>query len=149
MSKEPTRTDFPAGDFISENAVRAVFGRRRPTSPTTPAHTVNGVPAHSSAAWRGHLGAGRRGATPSPLVRRRADRSRRRPTPVDDIGQPGGPVMSATPETPPLATADAPRRGPDGGGCAKTCPGDVGGGRRSTGAGCRGGFSPSWCLPYA
>jgi hypothetical protein len=45
MSKEPTRTDFPAGDFISENAVRAVFGRRRPTSP----RAVNGVPAHSSA----------------------------------------------------------------------------------------------------
>ena len=48
-SKEPTRTDFRAGDFISENAVRAVFGRRRPTSPTTPTHTGNGVPTHSRA----------------------------------------------------------------------------------------------------
>jgi hypothetical protein len=47
MSKEPTRTEFPAGDFISENAVRAVFGRRRPTSPTTSARTGNGVPARS------------------------------------------------------------------------------------------------------
>ena len=48
-SKEPTRTDLRAGDFISENAVRAVFGRRRPTSPTTPTHTGNGVPTHSRA----------------------------------------------------------------------------------------------------
>ena len=45
MSKEPTRTDLPTGDFISENAVRAVFARRRPTSPTTPAQTGNAVPA--------------------------------------------------------------------------------------------------------
>ena len=49
MSNEPTSTEFPAGDFISENAVRAAFGRRRSTSPTSPAHAVNGVPAHSSA----------------------------------------------------------------------------------------------------
>jgi hypothetical protein len=49
MSKEPTNSGFPAGDFISENAVRAVFGRRRPTSPTIRAHTVNGRPEHSSA----------------------------------------------------------------------------------------------------
>jgi hypothetical protein len=56
MSKEPTNTDFPAGDFISENAVRAVFGRRRPASPPTPAHGANGMPKHSSAA----------GADPSP-----------------------------------------------------------------------------------
>jgi hypothetical protein len=48
MSKEPISTDFPAGDFIFENASRAVFGRRRPTSPTIPGHAVNGVPAHSS-----------------------------------------------------------------------------------------------------
>ena len=56
MSKEPTRTDFPAGDFISENAVRAVFSRRRPTSPTTPAHTDNALSAHSpenSSQWAG------------------------------------------------------------------------------------------------
>jgi hypothetical protein len=50
MSKEPTRTEFPAGDFISENAVRTAFGRRRPTSPTTPARAMTGVPKHSSAA---------------------------------------------------------------------------------------------------
>lgn len=50
MSKESTKTDFPAGDFISENAVRAVFGRRQPTSPTTPARAVNGLPEHPSAA---------------------------------------------------------------------------------------------------
>ncbi len=42
MSKEPTRTDLPAGDFISGKAVRAGFGRRRPTSRTTSAN------AHSS-----------------------------------------------------------------------------------------------------
>lgn len=47
MSKESTRTDFPAGDFISEGAVRAVFGRRRGSSPTTAAHIGNAVPAHS------------------------------------------------------------------------------------------------------
>jgi hypothetical protein len=44
MSKEPTRTDLPAGDFISENA-------------------VNGVPAHSAAAGddaSAPAGAGRR-----------------------------------------------------------------------------------------
>ena len=49
MSKEPTTTEFLAGDFISENAVRAAFGRRRSTSPATPAHAVNVVPAYSSA----------------------------------------------------------------------------------------------------
>lgn len=47
MSKEPTRTDFPAGDFISENAVRAMFGRRRPTSPNTRAHTDKAAAARS------------------------------------------------------------------------------------------------------
>jgi hypothetical protein len=50
MSKEPTKTDVPAGDFISENAVRAAFGRRRPTSPTTAAHTANGMPERPLAA---------------------------------------------------------------------------------------------------
>jgi hypothetical protein len=49
MSKEPTNTRFRAGDFISENAVRGVFGQRRPTSPTIPAHAVSGMPEHSSA----------------------------------------------------------------------------------------------------
>ena len=47
MSKAPTKADFPAGDFISENAVRAVFGRRRPISPAVPARTGRAVPAHS------------------------------------------------------------------------------------------------------
>jgi hypothetical protein len=47
MSKEPTRTDFPAGDFISESAVRAVFGRRRRGSQTTAEHTGEAVQAHS------------------------------------------------------------------------------------------------------
>jgi hypothetical protein len=50
MSNEPTNTVFPAGDFISENAVRAVFARRRPTSPRIPADAVNGIPERSSAA---------------------------------------------------------------------------------------------------
>ena len=47
MSKEPTRTKFPAGDFISENAVRAVFGRRQATQARTPAHTGRQAPADS------------------------------------------------------------------------------------------------------
>jgi hypothetical protein len=47
MSKESTTTDFPAGDFISENAVRAVFGRRRPTLPTGPVQTGDAARAHS------------------------------------------------------------------------------------------------------
>jgi hypothetical protein len=50
MSTKATRTEFPAGDFISENAVRAVFGRRRPTSPTTSARAINRLPPHTSAA---------------------------------------------------------------------------------------------------
>jgi hypothetical protein len=50
MSKEPTKTVSPAGDFISENAVRAVFARRRSTSPAIPAETVGGMPKGSSAA---------------------------------------------------------------------------------------------------
>jgi hypothetical protein len=50
MSKETTRTNFPAGDFISENAVPAVSGPRRPTPPTARARADNGVPPHSPAA---------------------------------------------------------------------------------------------------
>ncbi len=53
MSNALTKTDFPAGDFLSENAVRAVLGSRRPTSPTTRAHDVNRVPERSSAAGVG------------------------------------------------------------------------------------------------
>ena len=49
MSKETTRTDFPAGDFISENAVRGVFGRRRHSSPTVPAHTATAARGHCRA----------------------------------------------------------------------------------------------------
>ena len=60
MSKEPTRTDVPAGDFISEHAVRAVFGRRRPTSPSTRAHTGNALPAHSPEDISGSGGGARR-----------------------------------------------------------------------------------------
>jgi hypothetical protein len=48
MSKESIPTAFPAGDFISENAVRGVFGRRRrrtpPTSATEPVHVVPANP---------------------------------------------------------------------------------------------------------
>ena len=47
MSKEPTKTAFPAGDFISENAVRAVFGGRRSPSPSPTAYTGDAVPTHS------------------------------------------------------------------------------------------------------
>ena len=48
MSKAPTRTDFPAGDFISEDAVRSVFARRRPNSPSTPAPTADADTADPS-----------------------------------------------------------------------------------------------------
>jgi hypothetical protein len=41
MNNEPTRTtQFLAGDSISENAVRGVFGGRRRTPPTTPTEPV-------------------------------------------------------------------------------------------------------------
>jgi hypothetical protein len=46
MNKESTRTQFLAGDFISENAVRGVFGQRRPTPPTTPSEPVTAGPAN-------------------------------------------------------------------------------------------------------
>ena len=49
MSKEATRTDFPVGDFISENAVRGVFGRRRHSSPTVPRHAATAARARSRA----------------------------------------------------------------------------------------------------
>jgi len=48
MSKEPSKIDFPAGDFISDRAVRAVFGRRRATSPIVPSHSDSAVGRHSS-----------------------------------------------------------------------------------------------------
>lgn len=43
MSKEATTTGVPAGEFITEDAVRTVFGRRR----SAPARVVNGLPADS------------------------------------------------------------------------------------------------------
>ena len=46
-SKESTPTAFPAGDLISENAVRGVLGRRRRrTPPTSSAEPVHPVPAN-------------------------------------------------------------------------------------------------------
>ena len=63
MRTEQTRTEFRGGDFISENAVRAVIGRGRPTSRTTPPRAMNAVPAHFSAARAdasGPAGGGRR-----------------------------------------------------------------------------------------
>ena len=56
MSDAPTKTGFPTGDFISENAVRTVFGRRRPASRSTTGLTENGLPAHSSAAREDTVG---------------------------------------------------------------------------------------------
>ena len=42
MSNESTETSFLAGDFISENAVRGVFGRRRRAARTTPTDAAAG-----------------------------------------------------------------------------------------------------------
>jgi hypothetical protein len=50
MNKELTRTHSIAGDFISENAVRGVFVRRRRMPPTTPTKPVTTLPANSPAA---------------------------------------------------------------------------------------------------
>jgi hypothetical protein len=53
MSNEPTRNDFLAGDFISERAVRGVFGRRgRRTPPSTPTEPQNVLPASPPRASR-------------------------------------------------------------------------------------------------
>jgi hypothetical protein len=61
MSKEPTKTEFPAGDFISENAVRAVFGGRRPPSRSRAAYTGHAVTApHSPEDSSGPAGGARR-----------------------------------------------------------------------------------------
>ena len=46
MNKESIRTQFFAGDFISENAVRGVFGRRRRTPPTIPSEPLAAGPAN-------------------------------------------------------------------------------------------------------
>jgi hypothetical protein len=50
MSHEPTRTLLPAGEFVSEPAVRAAPGRRSPASCSAPARAGNGVPAYRAAA---------------------------------------------------------------------------------------------------
>jgi len=50
MSKEPTRSDLPAGDSIADNSARAVFARRRPTAPRTPTRPDDAMPVLSSAA---------------------------------------------------------------------------------------------------
>ena len=60
MNRQPTRTDVPSNHFISENAVRAVFDPRRPSSPTAPAHNGNRMPAHSREDSSGPAGGARR-----------------------------------------------------------------------------------------
>jgi len=50
MNNEATQTQFPAGDFISENAVRGLFGRWRHTPPTTPTEPATAGPANSPTA---------------------------------------------------------------------------------------------------
>jgi hypothetical protein len=66
MSKEPTETVSPAGGLISEDAVRAAFARRRPTSPAIPALAVGDMPKRSSVAGAG--------LSPSPREARRLRR---------------------------------------------------------------------------
>ncbi len=50
MTNESTETRLLAGDFISENAVRGVFGRRRRRPPTSPTEAPNSVPANTPTA---------------------------------------------------------------------------------------------------
>jgi hypothetical protein len=47
MSNESTRTKFLAGDFISENAVRGVFGQGRRTLATASTETVTDALANA------------------------------------------------------------------------------------------------------
>lgn len=49
MSKQSSRTDFPAGDFISEDAVRGALGRRRRARHAAPA-AAEGTSGHHSGA---------------------------------------------------------------------------------------------------
>jgi hypothetical protein len=67
MTNESTRTQFLAGDFISENAVRGVFGRRRRrTQPTPLARPVDGQPANGPTVA---ADTSRRAGAPGPLRR--------------------------------------------------------------------------------
>ncbi len=52
MSKESKRTAFHAGDFISEDAVRGILGRRRRTASPTPTGAADGHAAITTAAAR-------------------------------------------------------------------------------------------------
>jgi hypothetical protein len=52
MNKELTRTHFLAGDFISENAVRGDFVRRRRTPSTTPTKPASTLPANPPTAGK-------------------------------------------------------------------------------------------------
>jgi len=47
MSKESKTANFLTGDFISEDAVRGVLGRRRRTPPATATDAGDAVPANS------------------------------------------------------------------------------------------------------
>ena len=46
MTNESTRNRFLTGDFISENAVRRVFSRRRRRTAPTTTEPANGLPAN-------------------------------------------------------------------------------------------------------
>ena len=46
MNKESTRTAFPAGDFISENAVRGVFSDSSARPPSITTEPVHAAPAN-------------------------------------------------------------------------------------------------------
>ena len=46
MTNESTRNHFLTGDFISENAVRRVFRRRRRRTAPTTTEPANGLPAN-------------------------------------------------------------------------------------------------------
>lgn len=53
MTNELTRNNFLTGDFISENAVRGVLGRRRRrAAPTTQTEPPNDLPATPTTASR-------------------------------------------------------------------------------------------------
>ncbi len=76
--------------------------------PTTTVFVDKPAPVHAPATDKSHPGAPGWEATPAALVRRRADRPRRRFAPGDDVGQAGGTVMSAMPEAPSLTGPGAP-----------------------------------------
>jgi hypothetical protein len=67
MTRESTRTHFLAGDFISESAVRGVFGRRQRRRPLTPpSRPVDKLPANSPTAGED---TSPRAAAPAPIRR--------------------------------------------------------------------------------